>query len=163
MKYILICFFFLGSIELLIAQSIYVSALDSISHNISILKILNESENRDSIYDITLFQLIKSTKEYADHFYYTQLREIALRETDKEKRIMMFKEISFYPYYLIKNNSINYYARELYSDSILQLIQEYNGNVELLNTIKVHPAFTQLIYPSLKRAIEVAGGKWEKE
>lgn len=121
------------------------------------------STTRDSIFDSTLFELIKSTKEYSDHYYYTQLRELALRETDKEKRIRMFKEISFYPFYRIKNNSISYYARELYSDSILQLIWEYRGNVELLNSIEIYPAFMELIYPSLKRAIEVAGGKWERE
>ena len=163
MKYILIYLFFLGSIKLSIAQSIYISTLDSIVHNISKLEKLKESDIQDSLYTITLLDLIKSTKEYSDHYYYTNLRELALREKDKEKRILMFKEISLYPFYRIQNNSISYYARDLYSDSILQLIMEYRGNIELLKSIEVYPAFRPLIYPSLKRAIEVAGGKWDKE
>lgn len=72
------------------------------------------------------------------------------------------RRVSNYKYYLVKDPILNKYARILYSESLKALIFEYRGNLELLNSITVHPAYQGVIYPFLKRAIDAAGGEWNK-
>ena len=83
-------------------------------------------------------------------------------ETSKEKRIVILRQVTTYQYSVIINPHLNRNARILYEESRKALIYEHSGNVELLETIEVNPAYQAAIYPFLKREIIAAGGEWKR-
>jgi hypothetical protein len=155
--FIILCIFLYISTSY--TQNLSVSPLDSISKKLD--QLIN-SNTFDTLELDTKFELIRAIKEYSDHLFYSSLWESASREIDKPKKIIMLIEITLYPYYRTTIPSLNYWAHYFYINANLQLVKEYSGNLELLNTVTVDPSAMSYVYPNLKRAIEAAGGKWEK-
>lgn len=135
---------------------------DSVLVKIELIKSILDEKLVDSIGLDSMNRLVGELKEYTDALYYTTKWNISLEEPDWDKRVFLLREISLYPYYLVKNKDLIQNASTLYEGAFFRLIKEYEGNVDLLNSISVVPAYSQRIYPTLKRAIERAGGTWSK-
>ncbi len=146
------------------SQNVYLKKIELDSLNSKILS-LTELVSQDGSGETNFSEkceLIKSIKEYSDHYYYVNLWEQYKTESDHEKRITLLQNINQYKYYFVSDLDLNDIARKLYRESHKALIYEYEGNLEMLKLIETVPAYHRDVYPFLKRAIIAAGGKWER-
>lgn len=135
---------------------------DSVASRANTVKSVMDGNHGHSVDVAFIDSLIQDLKDYSDHLYYVTKWNLSLSELDKEKRILLIKKVSLYPFYLVQNQNIAMEASRLYELSIHELIREYSGNADLLKTIQVVPAYQGYIYPKLKQEIEAAGGIWER-
>lgn len=148
MKYTLLLYLFCSLCYSVLSQEIIQQqlAIDSLKIEGEIEKavIIAKKQSRDS--DFQYRELI-----------YHQINSCS----NKEERIKLLKiarELRYY-YYRGKNGPK---AKDIYYNSTKRLIKELEGDLEQLQEIEVVPALRVLIYPWLKKAIERAGGQWDR-
>ena len=141
---------------------IYELPIDSLQQQIDKLRFLKADNSVQSKANLSKVGVINKIKEYSDYLFYSNLWKSHKFETNEEVRILQLRKISSYPYYLVNNKILNKYARVLYEESIKALIYEYRGNLNMLHSVEVYPAFQATIYPFLKREIEASGGVWTR-
>lgn len=137
-------------------------SIDSLQSRVEDLKemFINKSKGNDLKSHQT--KVIKEIKEMSDYLYFKNMWDLYKIDTSSENRINLLSQLMFYKYSTIKNKLLEKNARIIYEESRKALIYEYQGNVELLETIEVNAAYQAVIYPFLKRAIIAAGGKWKR-
>ncbi len=148
MKKIVFILFLFSSI------SINAQKIDTISKDLdSILMSLNQHE---------ALEFITELKHFIDIKYYTLVFETIPERNDTIQRFVTLNHIRSIPVAHFTKVENYEKAKNLYLKATRLLIRESRGNLTILNKIKIIPAFQAELYPFLKRAIENAGGKWDR-
>ncbi len=106
--------------------------------------------------------LLEVLKIHYEFLSYTSKFVLALETKNKEDRVLLYKHIRNYPYYLVRLPFYSYRFFDLYVESTRKLIYEYKGDLEELNRLTIVPGASSQIVQYLKMAIESAGGKWTR-
>ncbi|MCP3929571.1 MAG: hypothetical protein GY705_10760 [Bacteroidetes bacterium] len=137
-------------------------SIDSLQSKVEVLQEILKKERIGQDTSILKVNVIKDIKELSDYLYYKSIWDSYKVDTSKENRIVLLRQLMQYKYSTVSNYKLNKNARTLYQESRKALIYEYRGNVELLESVEVNPAYQAIIYPFLKREIIAAGGIWKR-
>jgi hypothetical protein len=107
----------------------------------------------------SLFQLLRIHYEYLS---YKAKYEYAVINPDKNERIISYRRIKNFPYYIIHVPFYGIELSELYRKATRNLIYEYRGNLEALKHLEIVPSMRNTLYGILRIEIEHAGGTWDR-
>lgn len=131
-------------------------------------EILELQKHIDSLHFIQDYNQVKIDKArelqgLADLQYSTYRFSECYKLSDKQSRILCLTDVRNFEIWRIRNSSKFYRdAQSIYISATRQLIEAYAGDLANLKQIEVYPFLQAQLYPSLKKAIENAGGVWDR-